>query len=444
MQRVSGHQAWPSSGGKVGIPKDIDRGDVLGAAIDLVSGTAHPFGESRDYDVLIDGQRFAPKAVVGLAARRTLGRILGPAEFSGGEASGQANAVLRSLGFQIVPTALPAKAWLFLQRPGKHAGNAGYPDVLGETYVYDANVQYHKQIAEGDVALVHDGHELLGVGTIELIKPFTAPKRRQRCPNCGVTNILPRASGPRFRCQRCGEGFDDPKVEVIEDFPYFAAQYGSYLPSDKLVLVSELRAASSATATQLSIRPVDTAALPTTVTALLERLLRTAGRSAGPVWAPPGPSSETVILGSSYRSGATAPLHVGLEMRTNLDALDRGTQRHIDTLDKLAAFLQQKGLNPLPAGNAGIPFDLGWKVGDRLWIAEVKSTVQAVERQQLRLGLGQVLDYRERLASIGSDPRCSLVVEREPTEARWTKVCAMAEVVLAWPGSFDRLLTADT
>ena len=49
-----------------------------------------------------EGKRYPPKAVIGLACRYSLGRILLPEEFSGGEAPGQANFVLRKLGFTVV------------------------------------------------------------------------------------------------------------------------------------------------------------------------------------------------------------------------------------------------------------------------------------------------------------------------------------------------------
>ena len=45
--------------------------------------------------------RYPPKAVIGLACRSLLGRVLLPEEFSGGEAPGQANFVLRELGFTV-------------------------------------------------------------------------------------------------------------------------------------------------------------------------------------------------------------------------------------------------------------------------------------------------------------------------------------------------------
>ena len=65
-------------------------------------GHEHSFGESADYDLAYEDQRYPPKAVVGLAARRVLGRVLAKEEFKGGDTPGSANPVLRNLGFAIV------------------------------------------------------------------------------------------------------------------------------------------------------------------------------------------------------------------------------------------------------------------------------------------------------------------------------------------------------
>ena len=56
-------------------------------------------------DEVHNQKRYAPKAVIGLACRYAIGRILQPEEFSGGEAPGQANFVLRKLGFTVVKRA---------------------------------------------------------------------------------------------------------------------------------------------------------------------------------------------------------------------------------------------------------------------------------------------------------------------------------------------------
>src|SRR3954451_10918077 len=83
------------------IPKGLTRQDVLRALADLDLGVDHPFGPPTGYELVHEGRRYAPKAVIGLACRSLLGRVLLPEEFSGGEAPGQANFVLRELGFTV-------------------------------------------------------------------------------------------------------------------------------------------------------------------------------------------------------------------------------------------------------------------------------------------------------------------------------------------------------
>lgn len=83
------------------IPHGLTKEHILQALNDLDMGIDHPFGEPTGYELVHAGKRYAPKAVVGLACRYSLGRVLQPEEFSGGEAPGQANYVLRKLGFKV-------------------------------------------------------------------------------------------------------------------------------------------------------------------------------------------------------------------------------------------------------------------------------------------------------------------------------------------------------
>jgi putative restriction endonuclease len=84
------------------IPAGLTREHVLRTISDLDAGLAHPFGTPTGYELIFDGKRYAPKAVIGSACRYSIGRVLQPDEFSGGEAPGQANNVLRDLGFTVV------------------------------------------------------------------------------------------------------------------------------------------------------------------------------------------------------------------------------------------------------------------------------------------------------------------------------------------------------
>jgi hypothetical protein len=68
----------------VAIPDGISSQHILTALADLDTDAHHEFGESTGYDVLHQGRRYPPKAVIGLAAGKILGKPLGPYDFKGG------------------------------------------------------------------------------------------------------------------------------------------------------------------------------------------------------------------------------------------------------------------------------------------------------------------------------------------------------------------------
>jgi hypothetical protein len=84
------------------IPAGLLKEHVFRALIDLDGGIDHPFGTPTGYELVHEGKRYPPKAVVDIPCRYSIGRDLMPDEFSGGEAPGQANYVLRKLGFTVV------------------------------------------------------------------------------------------------------------------------------------------------------------------------------------------------------------------------------------------------------------------------------------------------------------------------------------------------------
>lgn len=98
---------------------------------------------------------------------------------------------------------------------------------------------------------------------------------------------------------------------------------------------------------------------------------------------------------------------------------------------------------PLPrrAGPGNPQFDCAWETRDGWAVAGVKSITDVNEAEQIRRGIGQVLDYRRALAdSTGRNVIAVLVLEREPTSRR-LDVCADADISVVWPGAVDRLLT---
>lgn len=109
--------------------EQITREDILGALAALQRGEPHSFGPSTFYDLLEKGRRYPPKAVVGLAARRVLGRALRPDEFSGGQES-WAFALLRDRGFTIV-------------KKDERAGEHELPSVPPRVWIEDTKTAAH-------------------------------------------------------------------------------------------------------------------------------------------------------------------------------------------------------------------------------------------------------------------------------------------------------------
>ena len=70
----------------------------------------HEFGESADFDIVIEGQRFAPKAVFGVALSMALGgQSVRPKHFTGGEGSA-CFSLLRQAGYSVIPKNQPIPA----------------------------------------------------------------------------------------------------------------------------------------------------------------------------------------------------------------------------------------------------------------------------------------------------------------------------------------------
>lgn len=83
------------------IPEGLQASHVRMAAQLIRSGHNHRFAESTGYDVLIDGERFPPKAIIGVASSILTGVEFGPYDFKGGLKS-KCFRVLENLGFSIV------------------------------------------------------------------------------------------------------------------------------------------------------------------------------------------------------------------------------------------------------------------------------------------------------------------------------------------------------
>ncbi len=125
---------------------------------------------------------------------------------------------------QSFPDAKP-KAWLLLAYGDSltYGGHGGYDDIVHEKYQYDNFVPNHKQVSEGDIAVVRDQTELLGLAKILFIDKQASTKKRKRCPICKTTNIDKRTTKkPTFRCAK-GHEFSK---EIRSEEPCF--RYSAY------------------------------------------------------------------------------------------------------------------------------------------------------------------------------------------------------------------------
>lgn len=118
------------------------------------------------------------------------------------------------------------------------------------------------------------------------------------------------------------------------------------------------------------------------------------------------------------------------------DVIDRGRRGHQRTEKSLANLVKAHGMEPLRS--EGEPrFDVAWRDSGRIYVAEVKSLTKRNEEKQLRLGLGQVLRYRQLLREKekSADVWAVLALEREPGDRGWQRLCRGLDVILWWPGA---------
>lgn len=97
------------------------------------------------------------------------------------------------------------------------------------------------------------------------------------------------------------------------------------------------------------------------------------------------------------------------------------------------------GYAPLRPTPVGPSYDLAWFTDQALVVVEVKSCTLANEFHQLRMGIGQVLDYEDSLRSRGHSVQPVLYMEQAPTDSRWRTLAGQHGIMLAGPGSEHEL-----
>jgi len=122
------------------------------------------------------------------------------------------------------------------------------------------------------------------------------------------------------------------------------------------------------------------------------------------------------------------------------DAAGRGLRAHHRLQNQLAELVKAAGNAPRDPAPIDPDFDLAWETPQAVFVVEVKSCTKANEVRQLRMGIGQVLDYEDVLRARGKAVQPVLYLERAPSDARWVPLAERHNVRLVWPGSEHALL----
>jgi hypothetical protein len=104
-------------------------------------------------------------------------------------------------------------------------------------------------------------------------------------------------------------------------------------------------------------------------------------------------SSSSVPVLQSYRSRTGAVNAAPRGVLLDWAALDASTRLHQSTEGALAQEVRCRGGVPLGAVVGPVRFDLAWWNADELIVVEVKSVNASNHRQQVRLAIGQILEY---------------------------------------------------
>ncbi|KUN36379.1 hypothetical protein AQJ30_22650 [Streptomyces longwoodensis] len=144
----------------------------------------------------------------------------------------------------------------------------------------------------------------------------------------------------------------------------------------------------------------------------------------------------TVPVGSGYHPADESVQPVPAQPGTPDSGLtERNLRAHRHLQNALAAAVAAHGLEALSPRATDPDFDLAWRdSAGNLTVCEVKSLTAANETRQLRTGLGQLLDYHDRLRERAPKVHAVLWVEYQPSEARWIELCRRVGITLAWPG----------
>jgi hypothetical protein len=141
-------------------------------------------------------------------------------------------------------------------------------------------------------------------------------------------------------------------------------------------------------------------------------------------------------FGKAYREADENPPNPDKEARPSRDpdSVGRGLSAHNRTQNQIAEVLRQLGIEPLSPARDEPEFDIAWKTAETFYVCEIKSITAVNEERQLRMAIGQVIRYRQKLTACGHEPIVAVVAaERRPSDSSWEDLCENEGILLLWP-----------
>lgn len=148
--------------------------------------TSHGFGRSRGYDLVIDGNKYDSKAILGVAHLHATGTLAKSAEFSGGRYG--AAKVLKSLGFEVTeptsasPEVVPATgSWREASDVGSRVARDAWA-AAARPVLLDVARHYHSVIRYKELA--DEVQRQTGIRTKQLIRHWIGDVLEQVALDC--------------------------------------------------------------------------------------------------------------------------------------------------------------------------------------------------------------------------------------------------------------------
>jgi hypothetical protein len=147
-----------------------------------------------------------------------------------------------------------------------------------------------------------------------------------------------------------------------------------------------------------------------------------------------------IQLSTPYQPAVANPSEHRKPFDVDPDVVDRGLAAHANIQNALADCASIHGCKTWRPGPWDPNFDLAWSCPDgSVVVAEVKSLTPTNEAGQIRLGLGQILDFAHTVRKTQAEVTAVLAVETAPRGPRWVGLCESVGVTLVWPATFHQL-----